>query len=258
MQCIMLPGRMGGPQSNSQEMAAMKLRTKRLSQLPSCVNLVETWQRYLKSKGVYSGSPNGSFDAATDAATEKYRQKTYLRGDDVFVLSFDQPDRDYFRPDSGVDLTSSIKGILSKIAYGYYILTGRELEVTSGKRPPEKQAALMRERARYGKSALVGLYRSTKLVDAIWEAYDKAHKAGAGENGEVEAMTAVIRDQMSNSEYISKHLTGYAFDVKNQTMNNCEKEAFKAAVQEVLGSLHGYLLEDEHSGPQHFHVQFDR
>lgn len=140
----------GTRQSNSQGMSAMKLRTKRLSQLPSYVKEVEAWQRYLKSKGVYSGSPNGSFDAATDAATEKYRQKTYLRGDDVFVMSFEQPDREYSRSDSDVDLTSSIKGVLTKIAYGYYILTGRELEVTSGKRPPEKQAALMREKAQYG------------------------------------------------------------------------------------------------------------
>ncbi len=236
----------------------MKLKTKRLSRLPSCVKEVEAWQRYLKSKGVYSGSSNGSFDAATDAATEKYRQKTYLRGDDVFVLSFDQPDREYFRPDSGVDLTSSIKGILSKIAYGYYILTGRELEVTSGKRPPEKQAALMREKAQYGEASILRLYRRHDLAEEIWEAYDQAHKAGSGERGEVEAMTAVIRDQINNGEYISEHLTGYAFDVRNRTMNSCERDSFKAAVQEVLGDLHGHLLENEHGGPQHFHVQFDR
>ncbi len=57
----------------------MKLKTRRLTQLPTCVDQVKTWQRYLKSKGVYSGSIRGSFDVATEAATEKYRQKTYLR-----------------------------------------------------------------------------------------------------------------------------------------------------------------------------------
>ncbi|MGH7813077.1 MAG: hypothetical protein ACREQI_03640 [Candidatus Binataceae bacterium] len=205
---------------------------------------------------MYSGSINGRFDTATEAATEKYRQKTYLRGDDVFVLSFDQPDREHYRADSDVDLTTDIKGVLIKIAYGYYILTGRPLEVTSGKRKPEKQAELMREKAEYGRRAL-DIYKDQSLVEPIWEAFEKAHKAGTGNQGEIDAMAAVIRDQVNQGEYISKHLTGHAFDVRNRTMNSCEKDSFRAVVDEVLGSLHGHLLEHEHGGPPHFHVQFN-
>ncbi len=235
-----------------------KLKTRRLTQLPTCVDQVKTWQRYLKSKGVYSGSISGSFDAATEATTEKYRQKTYLRGDDVFVLSFDQPDRDYFRPDSGVDLTRSIKGILTKVAYGYHILTGKELEVTSGLRTADKQAREMRKKAQYGEARFLGLYIRHNLAEEIWDAYDKAHKAGAGEDGEVEAMTAVIREQVNKGEDVSKHLSGYAFDVSNRTMNSCERDSFETVVQEVLGSLHGHLIRREPGGEPHFHVQFDR
>lgn len=101
------------------------------------------------------------------------------------------------------------------------------------------------------------LYLHHDLAEKIWDAYAKAHKAGAGEEGEVGAMTAVIRDQMDKGEYVSKHLTGYAFDVENQTMSSCERDSFRAAVQEVLGDLHGHLLEKE-PGKPHFHVQFDR
>ncbi len=170
------------------------------------------------------------------------------------MLSFDQPDRDYFRPDSGVDLTSSIKGILIRIAYGYYLLTGRELEVTSGLRTADKQAREMRKKATHGKSALIGLCKSAKLADDIWEAYDNAHKAGTGERGETEAMAAVIRDQVNKREYISSHLTGRAFDVRRPE----DRQAFEQVVTEVLGSLQGHLIENELHGEKHFHVQFDR
>ncbi len=145
-----------------------------------------------------------------------------------------------------------------RIAYGYYLLTGRELEVTSGLRTADKQAREMRKKATHGKSALIGLCKSAKLADDIWEAYDNAHKAGTGERGETEAMAAVIRDQVNKREYVSKHLSGYAFDVRNRTMNSCERDSFEAVVQEVLGSLHGHLIEREPGGEPHFHVQFDR
>ena len=117
----------------------MKLKPMKLTQPPMRGKEVEEWQRYLKSKGVYSGSISGSFDAATDAATEKYRQKSYLRGDDVFVLSFDRPDRNHFTTkNSHVVLTGSITTVLSRIAYGYYLLSAKELVVTSGLRSADE------------------------------------------------------------------------------------------------------------------------
>lgn len=233
----------------------MKLKPMKLTQPPIRGKEVEEWQRFLKSKGLYVGSINGIYDAATDAATDKYRQKTYLRGDEVFVLSFDRPDRNHFTTkNSQVVLTGSITTVLSRIAYGYYLLTGRELVVTSGLRSADEQARLMRGKATHGKSALVRLYKSAKLADNIWEAYDNAHKAGAGERGEIEAMATVIRDQVNQREYVSSHLTGRAFDVRTPE----DRRAFEQVVQEVLGSIHGHLIEKELHGEPHFHVQFDR
>ncbi|HVA80293.1 MAG TPA: hypothetical protein VNF29_05165, partial [Candidatus Binataceae bacterium] len=180
-------------------------------------------------------------------------------GDEVFVLSFDRPDRNYFTMNnSHVVLTGSITTVLTKIAYGYYLLTGRELEVTSGLRTADEQAREMRKKAQYGEVRFLGLYIRHNLAEKIWEAYDKAHKAGAGEDGEVEAITAVIREQVNKGEDVSKHLSGSAFDVRNRTMNSCERDSFEAVVKEVLGSADSSHLLKNEPGEPHFHVQFDR
>ena len=92
----------------------------------------------------------------------------------------------------------------------------------------------------------------------IWEAYDNAHKAGTGERGEVEAMAAAIREQVNKGEYVSKHLSGYAFDVRSRIMSDCEKKSFEAVIKEVLGSADSSHLLTNEPGEPHFHVQFDR
>lgn len=84
--------------------------------------------------------------------------------------------------------------------------------------------------------------------------FDDARKAGAGERGEIDAMTAVIRGQVNKREYVSRHLTGHALDVRTPE----DRRAFEQVVQEVLGSLRGHLIEDGPGGERHFHVQFDR
>src|SRR5208282_3324449 len=100
----------------------MKLSPMKLTHPPMRGDEVKVWQRFLQSKGIYSGSINDSFDEATAAATARYAERNYLRGDDVFVISFDRPDRDHFTTkDGSVDLRSSIHDVLSKIAYGYYL-----------------------------------------------------------------------------------------------------------------------------------------
>jgi hypothetical protein len=67
-------------------------------------------------------------------------------------------------------------------------------------------------------------------------------------------MAAVIRGQVNKRKYVSRHLTGYAFDVRTPE----DRRAFEQVVQEVLGSVGSHLIEDEAGGERHFHVQFDR
>lgn len=229
----------------------------KLKQLPGCLDRPRTWQRYLKSRGIYSGSIDGKLEGATAAATQNYQKKTGKRDDDLFCLSFERPDKDHYTEDNTqgpVYLTGPIRDVLRPIAYGYYLLTGKDLVMKSGLRKPETQARLMYEKAKRGSSAL-GIYNWT-LRKPIEDAYEEKTKASAGEQATIDAITAIIQAQMNRHDYISKHLTGRAFDVRNRTMNRCEKEVFEAVVKVVLGSTHGHLIGNEPGGPPHFHVQF--
>ena len=235
----------------------MKLSPMKLTHPPMRRDEVKVWQRFLQSKGIYSGSINDSFDEATAAATAKYAERNYLRGDDVFVISFDRPDRDHFaKKDGSVDLRPSFHDVLSKIAYGYYLLTGSEIVVTDGYRLPGDQAAQMHKKAKDGRRAL-DIYKDQSLVEPIWVGYDKAHKAGAGEQGEIEAMAAVIQEQVNHGHYVSKHLTGVAFDVRKMSSGS-DQRAFVTAAEEVLSRSGGQLITNERGGDPHFHVQLDR
>src|SRR5208283_2140703 len=139
----------------------------KLKQLPGCLDRPRTWQRYLKSRGIYSGSIDGKLEGATAAATQNYQKKTGKRDDDLFCLSFERPDKDHYTEDNTqgpVYLTGPIRDVLRPIAYGYYLLTGKDLVMTSGLRKPETQARLMYEKAKRGSSAL-GIYNWTLQAD---------------------------------------------------------------------------------------------
>ncbi|MGO9265982.1 MAG: peptidoglycan-binding domain-containing protein [Candidatus Binataceae bacterium] len=228
----------------------------KLKQLPRCVDRdqVRVWQRYLKTRGIYSGSIDGKSEGATAAATQNYQKKTGKRDDDLFCLSLERPDKEHFSA-QGAERTGAIDAVLRPVAYGYYLMTDKDLVVTSGLRTPAKQAHEMYKKARQNKSALSRLYSKHELLTPILKAYEEKAKAGAGEHATIDAMAAVIQAQVNGRAYISRHLTGHAFDVRNRTMNHCEKEVFEAVIKLVLGSTQGHLIENE-AGEPHFHVQF--
>jgi hypothetical protein len=151
--------------------------------------------------------------------------------------------------------TGAIDAVLRPVAYGYCLMTDKDLVVTSGLRTPKKQAHEMYKKARHNESALYRLYSKHELLTPILLAYDEKTTAGAGEQATVDAMTAVIQAQVNKYQYISRHLTGHAFDVRNKSMNSCEKEVFEAMVKLVLGSTQDHLIKNE-AGEPHFHVQF--
>ena len=95
-------------------------------------------------------------------------------------------------------------------------------------------------------------YKEPRLSGPIEEAF-KTSSARAGEEATVAAMAAVIQAQVNKGQYISEHLTGRAFDVRNRTMNGCEREAFELMINLVLGPRH--LIKHELGGEPHFHVQ---
>jgi len=129
---------------------------------------------------------------------------------------------------------------------------GNNPVVTSGVRTPKEQATLMYKKAKSGPYAL-SIYNAT-LSKPIEDAYKEQIKAGAGEQVTIDAMTIVIQAQVNGRAYISRHLTGRAFDVRNYTMSGCEREVFEKVLAVVLPS--GKLIKTEPGGQPHFHVQF--
>ncbi len=140
------------------------------------------------------------------------------------------------------------------LAYGYYLLTGEGLVVTSGVRKPKEQASLMYEKAERDASALSSLYSNPDLLGPIVKAYEEKTEAGAGKQATIDAMAAVIQDQVNQGKRISSHLSGRAFDVRNNTMSGCEKEAFEKVFRVVFVSAK--LIKTEPGSEPHFHVEF--
>ena len=114
----------------------------------------------------------------------------------------------------------------------------------------------MYKKAKNDPSHGLDIYADHPLRNQIEKVYKEKTDARAGEQATIDAITATIQAQMNRHQYISNHLIGRAFDVRNRTMDRCEKEVFEAVVKLVLGSGSGHLLKHELGGEPHFHVQF--
>src|SRR5260370_11468921 len=92
------------------------------------------WQRFLKSRGLYSGDISGNFDYATQQASIEFQRKQNLHentatDDAVFEaarsLGYEIPQRnpragEYFNRGGGVEVSLSDAGTLHRFAYYYY------------------------------------------------------------------------------------------------------------------------------------------
>lgn len=95
-----------------------------------------------------------------------------------------------------------------------------------------------------------GIYTNHKAASEIKAAFDLAQSHGKKEAETIQAMTKVIENQINAKVFISRHLTGKAFDVRNTDMNSKQQNSFKQVVQKVGGAT--VLPEGK---PPHFHIQ---
>ncbi|MGK4008779.1 hypothetical protein WMF31_39605 [Sorangium sp. So ce1036] len=150
----------------------------------------------------------------------------------------------------GVTLPAKIAAKLEKIDRGYARRTrGEHLVITSGTRDANRQARAMFTKLKLGED-LLQLYRNKAAAREITRAY----QANARKPPEqvVEAMEAVIRDQIDRGIYISAHLRKGAVDVRNRTMSSREKRAFLESAAEVGG-----VRVIAEATPPHYHLQID-
>lgn len=138
-------------------------------------------------------------------------------------------------------ITDVVRKKIENVANRYFQKTGKDIVVTSGYRPPERQAPAMYNKIiNEGEASVRKLYRNKVAVDQILNAYraNKGNRTAA-----IAAMVAVIEKQVKSGVFISSHLKSNAIDVR-MTAN---LKALNAAVIEVGGRI---VVERDH-----FHLE---
>lgn len=153
-----------------------------------------------------------------------------------------------FTTEPGIVLNSIIKTKAEAIGAHYLKATRRRIHLTSGVRPPERQARAMYQKLRAGGS--LGVYRRQDLVRPIRDAYLHGRRKRLGRDRTVAAMAEVLRDQVARGELLSSHLSGQAFDVRSLGMTRRQKAAFLTAVRRAGGVR---VIEEKR--PPHFHLE---
>jgi peptidoglycan hydrolase-like protein with peptidoglycan-binding domain len=147
-------------------------------------------------------------------------------------------DGKYYNVNQGILMTDSLKPKLENLAQKYFEITGQKLHVTSGYRPPTRQAAAMYDNMMKpnGVATTRGLYSDKGAVNEIIDAF----QANPGNReAAVSAMTKVIENQVSNGTYISRHLRSGGVDVSIST----DLTALQSAVNQTGGRI---IAEGDH------------
>jgi uncharacterized protein YcbK (DUF882 family) len=148
----------------------------------------------------------------------------------------------------GIELSPFLTEAIDRVAEHYYAKTRRRFTVTSGVRPPARQA-----RAMYAKIAAGGslsIYRNQSLIEPLRRAYRDGRKKRQSRERIIAAMTEILSDQVARGHYISRHMRGRAFDVGTAGLTKKQRQAFLAAVREAGGMR--VIVETK---PPHFHIE---
>jgi hypothetical protein len=136
---------------------------------------------------------------------------------------------------------------VNEVADAFFNLTNKKIVITDGTRTPQQQALQV-----YNKILAndLGIYINHKAANEIKAAFDLAKSRGKAKADILNAMAAVIAKQVERKVFISRHLTGRAFDVRNIDMTPNQQNIFKQVIQTLGGMT--VLPEGK---PPHFHIQ---
>lgn len=147
----------------------------------------------------------------------------------------------HYTVNQGILMTDALRPRLQQLADTYFERTGRNLHVTSGYRPPARQAAAMYDLiVNRGEGHVQGLYANQTAVSQILNAY----RNNRGSRSEaIAAMTGTIQNQVNNGTYISSHLRSRALDLSTSTN--------LSVLRQIVGQMGGSVLNEG----DHYHVQ---
>ncbi len=208
--------------------------------------------RYLTRQQVNTGY--GTFGPQTETAVKNFQARNGIPptgqvGETTFKNLFDQNVRrteatvvnsgafsiaangQHFTVNPGILMTDSLRPRLQNLADLYHRQTGNDLHITSGYRPPARQASAMYDLIQaHGTSYVQNLYANKTAVGQILTAY----RNNSGNRTEaLAAMTRAINNQIDGGIYISDHLRSQALDIST----NANFSILRGIVREMGGSI---------------------
>jgi Arc/MetJ family transcription regulator len=148
---------------------------------------------------------------------------------------------------AAVILPSAVEKKAGEVADAFFAQTQKEIVITDGLRTAADQAERVLVKIQLHD---LSIFLNQKAAQEIKQAHDIAVAAGKSKTQVLAAMTAVIESQIARKVFISKHLSGRAFDVRSKDMTPKQQTVFKQVVQHV-GDV-SMILEGK---PPHFHLQ---
>jgi len=155
---------------------------------------------------------------------------------------------EHYSTKGSVKVPVGIKSQLKTIADAYYTSTKKDVVVTSGKRTEKSQAEALY--TRFNKGGDVKDYIAQKEAKAVKKAYDDAVKLKKKKPDIIDEMEKILKAQIKNRKYLSKHLSSKALDIRKKNMSKAEQKAFLKACKATAKKC---LVEGT---PEHFHLQF--
>lgn len=138
----------------------------------------------------------------------------------------------FTKKSSSIILPPPVERKVNEIADAFFNLTRKKIVITDGTRTAAQQAVQV-----YNKilSNDLTIYLNQRAANEIKVAFDLARSQGKSREDTLRAMTAVIEAQIERGVFISRHLTGKAFDVRNKDMTKRHQTIFKQVAQTVGG-----------------------
>lgn len=155
---------------------------------------------------------------------------------------------EHYSTKGSIKVPAGLKTHIKTIADAYYTATKKDIVVTSGKRTAWSQSDALY--TRFKKGGNVNDYVAQKQAKAIKKAYDDAVKLKKNKSAIITDMETVLKNQIKNGKYLSKHLSSKALDVRKKNMSKIEQKAFLKACKATAKRC---LVEGT---PEHFHIQF--
>lgn len=218
---------------DSLEQNAVKTIADGIGRGSSAIELVKTIQnqlvtlKYLTQIQVDTGF--GTFGPQTESAVKRFQKETQLQESGVvekitFGKMFNAEKKsasadvftatagEHYDVASGILMTKHLEKQLAVVAKLYFEKKNKKLFITSGYRPPERQAiAMYNNIKKKGEGAQRALYSNKGAIDQILASYrankDDRQKA-------INAMADTIAKQVGRGVFISRHLRSNALDIR--------------------------------------------